>query len=55
MAVAKMLSVGAVRMYMNCKQLCTFITYRMAPPSETLQKHLWTDFPPFQYFHHILN
>lgn len=27
----------------------------MAPPSETLQKHLWTDFPPFQYFHHILN
>lgn len=39
----------------NCKQLCTFITHRMAPPSETLQKQLWTDFPPFQYFHHILN
>lgn len=27
----------------------------MAPPSETLQKQLWTDFPPFQYFHYILN
>lgn len=39
----------------NCKQLCTFITDRMAPPSETLQKLLCTDFPPFQYFHHILN
>lgn len=52
---SKNAALGAVRMCTNCKQLCTFITHRMAPPSETLQKQLWTDFPPFQYFHHILN
>lgn len=55
MAIAKSTALGAVLMYTNCKQLCTFITYGMAPPSETLHRQLRTKFPPFQYFHHLLN